>query len=805
MSGDGAGDGFEREVLANVLDGVSLHDADGTYLFANPAFTTLTGWDPADLVGRSAYEFFHPDDLAAIQADHARTLELGDAAAKADSDLVAYRLRCKDGEYVWVETTSHSFGDASRIACVTRNTVRRVEASANTHPRRRIINVLDRLSANRSRSLASRLEVLLDEACAVLELEIGIAARIEGDEYAVRAVQAPRGMELTAGTIFETANTYCAVTVAESTPVAFEHAARQRDWATHPAYRAFGLECYIAARIVVNGRVFGTLNFSSRRPRGTRFSQLDRDLLTLMARWVGQEIELEQATSSLRRSEQLYRQLFEGSPVLLALMDWSPVQAWVDDGAPLDALDAVVASIETITENDACRRALGNIDRNALHRASFEAWREALLRKDPHELDHLTHSTTLRTPSGQSQHRLFRAMIPAHETNGGEVTPAHFDFSRVLITGTDISDIQAESIRRIEAERNERLEGLRLLAGGVAHDFNNRLLAIMGHAELVRLEVSDQPPLVADLDVVLEECRRASQLSQRMLSYSGEGLMSTSDDDLEALLRDSVSSISSGEGESAEVELRVDDPLPAVRFDARALGQAIDAVLQNATEAAEGARGRVDVGVGPSPMAGMAVRIRIADNGPGMSSEVRGRALDPFFSTKFAGRGLGLPMAMSIVHRHGGEFDIDSRPGEGTVVIIDLPPSEASTPHSRNASPSGITLIVDDEPQVLRVAERILRRRGHEVLTAADGEGGVAIALQERAQLRLVILDMSMPGLDGAGVLRRLRDAGLQIPIILTSGYAEREVQAQAIGHDGFLRKPWTPEELDEALARVEA
>ncbi len=392
---------------------------------------------------------------------------------------------------------------------------------------------------------------------------------------------------------------------------------------------------------------------------------------------------------------------------------------------------------------------------------------------------------------------------------------------------------QAES-ERLELERKllhgRKLESLGALAGGVAHDFNNLLTGVLGNLELVRSEVPLSDSRRAPIDDAIEAARRAARLTHQMLAYAGRTPFHLQRLDLSAVVRDQEALLHAALTGRANLEFDLAADLPEIEADPSQLLQAVINLVTNAAESIGVEPGTIELRTYPvsdcteerlaaslvaekiAPQEFVA--LEVADTGRGMDTATAHRVFDPFFSTKFAGRGLGLPVVLGIVRAHRGALFIDSLPGQGCVVTILLPvarghgvPPPGDSAAGRPRPLRGLLLVVDDEEAVRRIAQRMAQRLGLEVLTANDGETAVELCRAHAGSIGCALIDLTMPGMDGAECLRALRELCPGLAAVLTSGCAEVEIanRCQAAGFSGFLAKPFSFEQFASAVATLAA
>ena len=386
-----------------------------------------------------------------------------------------------------------------------------------------------------------------------------------------------------------------------------------------------------------------------------------------------------------------------------------------------------------------------------------------------------------------------------------------------------------EEHRKLEAQvqHAQRLESLGVLAGGIAHDFNNLLASIMGYASLAAMDLPEDSRPRKSVDQVLTAAKSAADLTQQMLAYSGRGTFEVDLLSMTQLIEGVVRLLETTISKKAALKLNLAPDLPAVQGDASQIRQVVMNLITNASESLCESRGVVQVTTGmqwaeagelPSLEPGRIlpegryVSIEVADNGCGMDEDTLGKIFDPFFTTKFTGRGLGLAAVLGIIRGHHGSIRVDSKPGAGTTFRVLFPAAEGSitleleriveNPAWRS---DGVVLVVDDQAAVRNLARTVLERAGLRVLTAADGYEAVEVFTEHAQDIHAVLLDLSMPGMDGVEVFRHLAALIPDVRVVLCSGYNEQDVTTKLEGHRpaGFLRKPYHPSELVERLRTV--
>ncbi len=366
----------------------------------------------------------------------------------------------------------------------------------------------------------------------------------------------------------------------------------------------------------------------------------------------------------------------------------------------------------------------------------------------------------------------------------------------------------------------DKLESVGLLAGGIAHDFNNILSAVMGNIELAQFEAEETSELQELLTNALRAGRRAQDLTQQLLTFSKGGAPVKQTTSVVDLIKDSA--LFALRGSNIQCEFEMPDSLWAVEIDAGQISQVINNLVINAMQAMpEGGTVRVTAenetlggqdATFLSP--GRYVKVSISDQGPGIAERLRHKIIDPYFSTKAGGSGLGLAVAYSVIRQHGGHIDFDTRPDEGSTFYFFLKASDnaATSSHPKEldaAAGEGKLLIMDDEEMILKVASSMLTRLGYSVSCAHTGQEAIRMyrqALEAGQPFNAVIMDLTIPGqMGGKEAIQELKAFDPDVKAIVSSGYSNDPVMAdyQTHGFCGIVSKPYRLNELGRAIQEV--
>ncbi|HLF27250.1 MAG TPA: PAS domain S-box protein [Anaerolineae bacterium] len=394
---------------------------------------------------------------------------------------------------------------------------------------------------------------------------------------------------------------------------------------------------------------------------------------------------------------------------------------------------------------------------------------------------------------------------PLRDSNG--------EISGIIGVSTDIT----ERARAEEALRQaQKMESLGILAGGVAHDFNNLLASVLGQASVALAKLPLEHIARTHVEKAVKATQHAADLTRQLLAYSGRGQFKLQPIHFNALIEENLHLFEVAVPKQVELRSALAEPLPWVEGDVAQMQQVIMNLILNAAEAIGEQPGRVtvttgvqDVDSGDSQLwrvsgvpltPGRYVTLEVRDDGCGMDAATLSRIFDPFFTTKFTGRGLGLAAVLGIVRGHKGGLTVTSEVGTGSAFKL-LFPAGALEPSTPVGSPSEYrasgarswVLIIDDEEPVREAITDILELDDLQALTAANGAAGIALYRAHQAEIRLVLLDLSMPGLSGEETFRELRQIDPDVPVLLSSGYSQTEATQRFASEAlaGFIQKPY--------------
>jgi signal transduction histidine kinase/CheY-like chemotaxis protein len=395
---------------------------------------------------------------------------------------------------------------------------------------------------------------------------------------------------------------------------------------------------------------------------------------------------------------------------------------------------------------------------------------------------------------------------------------------RIVGAVRDLTSLQREQEEREKMGRKllkaQKLESLGVLAGGIAHDFNNLLTSILGNVNLAQLELPSSSLVYPYLDDVEKASIRAADLCKQMLAYSGKGRFVVKRVGLSGLVEEMMQLLQVSISKQAVLKYSLSKNLPAVAADPTQVRQIVMNLAINASEAVGEKSGIVSIATGlmradreylkgtylsPNIPEGDYVYLEVSDSGRGMDKATLERIFDPFFTTKFTGRGLGLAAVLGIVRGHRGALRVYSELGKGATFKLLLPVAEGTAEGSgiglmplAKTRGEGVILVVDDEETVRTTSARMLETAGYTVEIATDGCEGLEAFRRSSDKIRLVLLDLTMPQMDGVETFREIRRVRPDACVVLMSGYNELEAVQRFTGKGlaGFIQKPFQIQSL---------
>ncbi|MDD5285090.1 MAG: response regulator [Desulfuromonadaceae bacterium] len=405
--------------------------------------------------------------------------------------------------------------------------------------------------------------------------------------------------------------------------------------------------------------------------------------------------------------------------------------------------------------------------------------------------------------------------------------------------GRDISKRMQAEEESLTLERQflqaQKLESLGIMAGGIAHDFNNLLQSMLGNMELAARGLANDSDPQKHIASAMISGKHAAHLTDLMLTYAGMGSITKKALNLNDLVRENTHMLRSAASTAVSMELSLSAELPAITADEAQIQQLVMNLITNAAESIEEQPGTIRLTTGikecdqtflasslleEKPLPGRFAYLEVSDNGCGMSKETIKLIFDPFFTTKFTGRGLGMSAVMGIMRTHSGALFVESEPGKGTTFRALFPVSESAQPATVqepvtttriiDTTPlpplSGLALVVDDEKPVLKVCTKMVKLCGFRVITAHDGVDAVVKFREHADEIAVVLMDLTMPNMDGIAAMSEIYNIRPDTKIILASGFNEEELIGRTTtgqAPSGLIRKPYSMDLLEAELRRV--
>jgi PAS domain S-box-containing protein len=791
-----------RSVVEGSLQGILIHQ-DDRICFANEALARMFDYESAHaLVGRSVWEtFVLPENQAELRA---RTRDI--LAGKPVPPHPGWRAEGKLGRRLWVATAASriEFQGRPAVASFYLDITEQKLAQEALQQRLVELTVLNQIGVICSESRSA--DELLHRASTL------IADKLFPDNCGFMLLDSARGVLVPHASFVLTDPRVIRADVPLGTGITGHVALSGQAWRVgdvrkEPAYLASDrrTSSELCIPMKIGPKVVGVLNVESHKPDA--FTPADEQLLSTVVGLVGNALERLRAEEAIRHSEERFRALAEK----VQLIPW---QADARTGQMTYVGPQAVAILGYAVEDwytpDFWKSHIHEEDVGWVVRHCIES----SVVHDRYELEYRMIARDGRTVW------LYDLVQVVRDEHGPRMLHG------VLIDITE-RRLAEEERRNLEAQiqHAQKLESLGLLAGGIAHDFNNLLTSMLGYASLALMQLPAESPACPMLHAIENAAQRAADLTQQMLAYSGRGRFVIQPLRLDTLVHEMTKLLQTVVSKKAAVTLEL---APAtVEGDATQIRQIVMNLITNASEALEGNVGAIRIATGVrqadaaylrSPFcpgelpAGSYAFVEVEDNGCGMSEATFPRIFDPFFTTKFTGRGLGLAAVLGIVRGHRGSIKATSTAGRGTLFEVLLPGAAAMAPSGAEAVSEaslprgqGTILVIEDEPSVRDFARRVLEGGGFQVHAAGDGRQGLELFAKHRPEIAAVLLDMTMPRMDGLEVLRQLRGLDANVPVLIMSGYSEQELaeRCAGTGASGFIQKPFHPRSLLSRLGRL--
>jgi two-component system, cell cycle sensor histidine kinase and response regulator CckA len=526
------------------------------------------------------------------------------------------------------------------------------------------------------------------------------------------------------------------------------------------------------------------------------------------------------AEETLRIREERYRSLFEESPFPMWEEDFSRVKLFLEELTASGVVDVGAHLRANRADAEECVRRIRVIGVNRAAREFYGATREQLMGDLTRIFDdagyevicdelaeltrnNSTYRTEFETKTSRGDVRTVTMIV--------SLEPSPGDWSRVIVSFFDITDH-----KRLEEQmlQSQKLESLGRLAGGIAHDFNNLLMVILGYSDLLLADKALAQSAIRGLREIRNAGERGAELTQQLLAFSRKQIGQPRVLHMNELIRESFGMLQRVIGEDIELVVRLEADAWTVRADRGQMHQVLINLVINGREAMPSGGVLTIETSNLVEAGGEFLRLTVRDTGVGMDDVTRRHVFEPFFTTKNSskGTGLGLSTVFGVVTQAGGHLTVSSEPGNGSAFNLYLPRHQAQ-PGSESVrqaplcptNPGGTVLLVEDQPDVRRLADVILTSMGFDVLQAEDGFQALALAQSHAGPIGMMLTDVIMPGMNGRELAERLRQSRPETRVLFMSGYTDRIMSPDGILDPSvaYLQKPFTADQLSAAVISV--
>ncbi|WP_051328473.1 PAS domain S-box protein [Desulfatirhabdium butyrativorans] len=765
------------EIFAMSLDMICIADIrSARFLRINAAFTRSLGYPEAELLGRSFLEFVHPDDVEATVAILRDRLQQGENVLSFTN-----RYRCSDGRYIWLEWLSHPDAAKGITYAVARDITDRVETEqALLESRRRLLDIVDFLPDATLAIDADKRVILWNRA---IERMTGIPASEmigKGDyAYTIPFYGRPREqlMDLIWVDDERIAANYPAIRREGDTLVA--------EAFSNALYGGKGAWIWMKASPLYDakGNIAGAI-------------ESIRDITTIR-----------QAEAALQESERLFRIVFQHAPVGMAVIDTQRKFLQVNDS---------ICTILGYSAEELVGRSFNDFTHPEDREGGRKRWAEMLK------------GEMIATQAEKRYiHRSGRVIwtIAQNALIAGSDGAPMFVVSH-LIDITAWKQAEEERVKLEEQLRQaQKLESIGRLAGGVAHDFNNKLQAILGFTQMALEEAGRDSVLRRRLLAIQNAAEGSANLTRQLLAFARKQTVSPRVLDLNEIISGMISMLKRLIGENINLFWAPTEEIWPIRIDPGQIDQILVNLCVNGRDAIEGNAGTLTIETQnvsldesycrshPGFFPGDYVMLAVSDTGCGMEPDLVDHIFEPFFTTKEQGKGTGLGLATvyGIVRQNAGMIHVYSEPGKGSTFRMYFPRTDGHCkviPESAAAGHVGgqeTILIVEDDAAILEVAEEVLCRFGYAVLTANSPDEALQKFRAHSGEIHLLITDVIMPEMNGQQLSVLLQEACPGLRTLFMSGYTANVIAHHGVLDEGvsFIQKPFSVTTLLEKVRMI--
>lgn len=823
----------ERYLLNSLMDNIPdnniyFKDRESRFIRVNKALAERFGIkDPSIAIGKTDFDFFEADHARQAFEDEQRIIQTGQSLINIEEQ--EFWL---GGKETWVLTSKvplrNEEGEIIGTFGISRDITERKKVQKALELNNRRLSLIAEASGTivGKDSLQTQLKKLSRHVCKAFDVDLCIIRILEGQEMVLVASEGSINADLreripsNMGIAKKIMKGKKAIGIADVTEDSITVALKKS------GNKRIHFQSYGGAPLLIEDEVVGVIGIYSEK-RTKDFNQTDLEHLQIVANNIAISVINDRFYKEIHcQKEQLAREVEERERVEKAL--WESEKQYREF---VEETDNIVTQFDAegrlLFLNRMAKELSGMENLQArgvsifdyIHPEDREAASESLKQWASERSTFASYENRLVSQGGQVRYILWSFNL--HYDEQGRLTV-------INAVGQDITERKKreEDQRNLEAQvqHAQKLESLGVLAGGIAHDFNNLLMGILGNAGLALDDLALQSQARQSIMEIEVATKRAAELTRQMLAYSGKGRFVIEAVDLNEVVSEMARLLEISISKKCILKYNFSDNLPAVEADATQLRQIIMNLITNASEAIGEKSGVICITTGmmdcdelyltetfldDNLKEGQYAFLEVADTGCGMTKEVKEKIFDPFFTTKFTGRGLGLAAVLGIVRGHEGALKVYSEPNKGTTFKILLP--AVDTPAVPLVAPdakylkwkgSGKVLLVDDEETVRAVGKKMIERIGFNVLTAGDGIEAVKLFKENPEGIVCVLLDLTMPHMDGEEAFRQLRRINPKVKVILSSGYNEQEVVERFLGKGlaGFIQKPYQMLSLTQKL-----